>query len=147
MARGITTPGGSVLRAITGADPAAGAEVSQTVPAGKIWELCAVSVQLVQGITDTPQPILVIDDGANVLYEMFGSSAAQAVATTCRYSWAPDCPLTGQVGTAANVHAVAPLPEGLTLPAGYRVRTSTIGLTATGNYGVPSFYVVEYTSI
>src|SRR5438309_11290461 len=39
------------------ADPAAGVEISlQTVPTGAIWRLFSASVQLVQGITQTPLP-------------------------------------------------------------------------------------------
>lgn len=144
MPRGISTPAVSALTTLVGTDPAAGVEVSQTVPAGKTWELIAVSVQLVQGATDTPQPILVIDDGANVVYEMFGSTTAQAVSTTCRYNWASGVALSGLIGATTNVHSVAPLPEELLLPAGFRVRTSTVGLTATGNYGAPTLYFVQY---
>lgn len=134
----------SVWKPVLAADPAAGGECTATVPAGKAWLLMSVSVQLVQGITDTPQPILVLDDGTNVFYEGVGSSAVQAVSTTTRYTWAPDNPLTGQVGATTNVHSTAPLPEGVVLLAGYRVRTNTIGITATGNYGVPVLYVCEF---
>lgn len=134
----------SVWKPVLAADPAANAEVLATVPAGKSWLLMSVSVQLVQGITNTPQPILTLDDGTNVFYESFGSSAAQAVSTTCRYTWAPDSPLTGQVGATTNVHSTAPLPEGLILGPGYRVQTNTLGLAATANYGVPVLYVCEF---
>jgi hypothetical protein len=126
-----------------GADPAAGGEVSITVPAGVRWALLSVSVALVQGATQTPQPILVIDDGTDVLFESFGSSAAQAVSTTCRYTWAPNFPLSGQVGATTNVHSVAPLVPGLVLPAGYRIRTSTLGIGANSDYGVPALMIVE----
>jgi hypothetical protein len=146
MARGIQTGIGALLVTTVGTDAGAGNELSVTVPAGKIWGLISVSVQLVQGITQTPQPILTIDDGTNVFWEMFGSSAAQAVSTTCRYTWAPDCPLTGQIGATTNVHSVAPLAEGLTLLAGYRIRTNTIGIGANSDYGPPSLFVVQYNS-
>ena len=132
------------LKVVSGADPAANAEVAVTVPTGKAWKLLAVTVALVQGITQTPQPILVIDDGTTTIFEGFGSSAAQAVSTTCRYSWAPDLPLSGQVGSGTGVHATAPLPSGLVLPAGARVQTSTLGKGANSDYGVPALYVVEY---
>lgn len=128
---------------INGTNPAANTEISETVPAGKAWLLKAVSVALVQGITQTPQPILVIDDGTDVVFESFGSSAAQAASTTCRYTWAPELSLTGQIGTGANIHSMAPLLEELVLPAGYRVRTVTLGIGANTDYGVPSLYVAE----
>lgn len=128
---------------VAGADPAANVEISDTVPTGKWWMLFSISVSLVQGLTQTPQPILVIDDGANVIFEMIGSSAAQAVSTTCQYTWAPDAPLTGQLGSAAGIHSMAPLPNFLLLGPGFRIRTSTLGLGANSNYGVPSYYVAE----
>lgn len=137
---------GGIVTSITptlGTDQAANTEITETVPAGKYWTLISISVALAQGITQTPQPILVIDDGTNVLYESFGSSAAQAVSTTCRYTWAPGLTLSGQVGTTTNVHSNAPLPEGLILGPGFRIKTNTIGLGANSNYGVPALYYVQ----
>lgn len=128
-----------------GTNPAANTEFSETVPAGKAWRLFAVSVALVQGATQTPQPILVIDDGTDVIFESFGSTTAQAVSTTCQYTWAPGHPLSGLVGATTNVHSVGPLPLGLVLPAGYKVRSSTIGKGANSDYGAPSLFVAEYS--
>jgi hypothetical protein len=128
---------------VLGTNPAANAELAETVPAGSRWKLLAVSVALVQGATQTPQPILVIDDGTNVIFEGFGSSAAQAVSTTCRYTWAPGLTLTAQIGATTNVHSTASLPEGLILPAGYRIRTVTVGIGANSDYGAPTLLVDE----
>jgi hypothetical protein len=130
---------------LTGTNPAANVEISEAVPVGKHWLLYAVSVSLVQGITQTPQPILIIDDGSTgVIFEGFGSSAVQAVSTTTRYNWAPGLPLSAQIGATTDVHATAPLPEGLVLKPGYRIRTNTLGKGANSDYGAPVIYVVEY---
>ncbi len=129
------------LLVVATADPAANAEFSQVVPAGRWWKLGSVSVSLVQGITQTPQPILVIDDGASVLFESFGASSAQNASVTTQYTWAPNLPLTA--GGAATV-ATAPLPAGLVLKPGYRVRSVTLGLGANSNYGPAQIYVAEY---
>jgi hypothetical protein len=107
------------------------------------WYLLSASVACVQGATQTPQPILVIDDGTNVVFESFGSSAAQAVSTTCRYTWAPGLSLSGQVGATTNVHSTAPLPEGLVLLPGWRISTNTIGKGANTDYGAASYLVCE----
>jgi len=131
------------LLQINGVDPAANVEISETVPANKAWQLIAVSVALVNGATAAVRPILVLDDGTDVIYESFGSSVDQAVSTTCRYTWAPNLELSGQVGAGANVHSAASLPEGLVLPAGYRVRTVST-LNAAANYGAPSLFVIQY---
>lgn len=131
------------LTQTNGTDPAANTEFQVTVPAGKSWLLVAVSVALAQGATQTPQPVLVIDDGTDVVFESFGSSAAQAASTTCRYTWAVGLPLTGQVGATTGVHSTAPLPQGLVLGAGWRIGSSTVGIGANSNYGAPSVTYVE----
>jgi hypothetical protein len=126
---------------VLGSDVAANTEISETVTAGETWELVAVSVSLAQAATQTPLPILIVDDGTSVIFEMFGSTTVQAVNTTTQYTWFPGAPLTGQVGATTNVHSTGPLPPGLTLKAGSRIRTSTIGIGANSNYGVPSITV------
>lgn len=131
---------------VTGTNPAANTEISETVTAGQVWEIVAVSIVLVQGATQTPQPILVIDDGTDVMFEMFGSSGAQQASTTCRYTWAPGATLTGQIGATANVHSTAPLPSGLVLVAGSRIRTSTIGIGANSDYAAPQITVRRATA-
>jgi len=87
------------------------------------------------------QPILVLDDGANTIYESVGSSAAQPVSTTGSYTWAPDIQTSGQIGATPNIRSTGALPELVMLPAGYRTRTVTLGIGANTNYGGPSIYV------
>lgn len=123
--------------AVLGADPAAGAEVVVTVPAGEVWRLKSVSVANVQGATGTSQPVLQIDDGANVVFEGYGSTGAQGVTTTCRYTWAPGLPTTAIIGATTAQRSNGALPDGLVLGPGANIKTVTIGLSATTNYGVP----------
>ena len=127
---------------ILGSDPAAGAEISETVPAGKFWIPLSIWVELVQGLTQTPQPILVIDDGATQIFEAIGSSAAQIASSTCKYTWGLDLPLSGQVGATPNTRSTAPLSP-IVLPGGFRIRTVTLGIGANSNYGAPGLYVAE----
>lgn len=144
MADGVASNLSSTFSTIT-ANPAANNEIAvTTVTAGKIWWLKSFSVSLVQGATQTPQPILIVDDGTNVVFESFGSSAAQGVSTTCRYTWAPNLPLTAQIGTTTNVHSTAPLPMYLLMKDGWRISTLTLGLGANSDYGVATICVVEY---
>jgi hypothetical protein len=128
---------------VAGSAPGAGLEAVLTVPAGKWWWPYSVYIVLVQGATQTPQPILFFDDGANAFLESIGSNAAQAVSTTCAYTWAPGMVPTGQVGSGAGVHSNAVIPDGMLLPAGYRIRTSTLGIGANSVYGAPVIYVAE----
>lgn len=134
---------------ILGTDRAAGLELTETVPAGAAWGLIAVSVALVQGATQTPQPALVIDDGTDIFFVSPGSSAAQAAATTCRYTWSQDVGISGQIGATPNINSVGPLPTGfhrIPLLPGYRVRTVTAGIGANTDYGAPVLWVTNYGS-
>lgn len=106
----------------------------------KAWALLAVSVQCVQGATQTPFPSLIIDDGSNVLFQSFCGTAAISAATTVQCTWAPSLPAFGAAATTANT---GPLPYGLILQPGYRLRTSTTGIGANTNYGAPSYLVCE----
>ena len=129
---------------LTGTNPAANTEISETVATGKYYELLSISIALVQGATQTPQPILVLKDSAGtVIYESFGSSAAQGSSTTCQYNWAPGLTLSAQVGATTNVHATAPLPAGLILGPGFTITTNTIGKGANTDYGAPALYVAR----
>jgi hypothetical protein len=133
----------AVYKRFGGTNQAAGSEISEVVPTGKSWFLVSLSVALAQGITQTPQPILVIDDGTNVVYESLGSSAVQAVSTTTQYTWAVGLSLTGQVGAAAAVHSHGSLPWPMLLSPGWRIRTVTLGIGANSDYGVPNLFVIE----
>lgn len=137
--------GPGALTVITGADPAAGAEVAAaafTVPAGKLWEVLSFSVPLVQGATQTPAPALVWDDGTSVLGAAPGSSAAVSAATTTRMTWAAG--LLNITAGAALTANMAPLPR-LLLPAGYRLTTLTAGIGGNTDYGVAKALVREFT--
>lgn len=121
--------------AATGADAAAGAEAGTiTVPAGERWLVRAVSVECVQGLTQTPWPRLVITQGDAVISVQSGT-AAQAVSTTCRHSWVPGGPTTGPLGATTAVTCQGNLPSDLVLEAGATLATSTVGIGANTNYG------------
>lgn len=127
---------------VSGANPAANAEFSLTVPAGERWLLKSVSVALVQAATQTPWPNLVIDDGTNVVWSAPSGTAAQAINTTCQHSWGVASPVTIQGATTA-VKATGPIPDDLVLEAGWRIRSLTTGLGANSDYGIPWAAVVK----
>jgi hypothetical protein len=131
----------ATLTRADGSNPAANAEFSATVPAGQYWLLMSVTVSLVQGATQTPQPTLIVDDGTTTIFQGFGASSAQNSAVTTQYTWAPGNTLTA--GAAATI-ATAPLPAGLVLGPGYRVRSSTLGIGANSDYGAPGLLYVKF---
>src|SRR2546426_1666703 len=78
------------LRALSTADPAANAEIAnQVVPTGALWLLRTFSVQLVQGITQTPLPALQFLDGAGTKYAVVPAmTTALGASTTAQLTWA-----------------------------------------------------------
>lgn len=144
MPAGISSSLNAPAKPVLAVDPAAGAEFTVTVPAGKSWLLLSVTVALVQAGAGASQPLLVIDNGVTTLMESFGSSVAQAITTTCQYTWAPGMVLTGQVGATTDVHSQGSIPYGYVVPSGGRVRSRTVGLSANTDYGIAALWVVEY---
>lgn len=130
---------GGVIRTVTGTNPAAGAEVSETVPAGKEWRLLSIAVALVTSATAaTRRPHLLIDDGTTVSYRR-ASNATQAASLTQNYVFAGEGPEAAVRGT----WVADPLPS-LPLGAGYRIRTSTESIQAGDDYGAPVLLVEEF---
>jgi hypothetical protein len=116
-------------------NPAAGSEVPATdfvVPAGKIWVPLSFSVVLAQGITQTPSPGLVWDDGTNVLGIAPGSTAPVSASTTTRMTWVRRLGVAPTAG-AGLTQNIALLPD-LELEPGYRVSTLTAGIGANTDY-------------
>ncbi len=144
----LTFPGGAVhnpveqlgaVRSIAGTNPAAGAEVSETVPTGARWLLHALSVRLVVDATvANREPMLTLDDGATV-FARFPLAANITASQTRDLTWAA----VGAALTATQSNTlVVPLPP-IPLLAGYRIRTVTANLQAADDYGAPQLLVEE----
>jgi hypothetical protein len=134
----LDSPG--ALRAIVGTDPAAGAEVSETVPTGARQELIAFRVTLVTDATVASRnPILILDDGANAFYHM-ASMLPITASLTSAVAWGKAAQLSI---AAVNSVPTSALPVDNDLLGGFRIRTSTAALQAGDNYGAPVYLVRE----
>lgn len=145
----IAFPGGFVrsmlegpgnIRSIAGSNPAAGVEVSETVPTGARWRLIALAAQLVTDATAANRlPRLLIDDGASVYYQS-DPAAAQTAATTVNHVAGAAVQRSAVVSSTASWA----LPNDLRLSAGHRIRTSTASLQAGDNWDIPQLLVEEW---
>lgn len=139
---GAAPDGPGTIRSITGTDPAAGAEISETVPADARWRLMGVGLTLVTDATAANREVrLVIDDGTTIIAEI-PAGVTQVASETRRYSFGAGFP---RGAGAQSLNVIAPLPP-VVLGAGYRVRTLTTNLQAGDNYGAPQLLVEEWTS-
>jgi hypothetical protein len=132
-----------VPRVVTGTNPAANTECSDTVPAGKCWLLRSYALTCVQGLTQTPLTSLTVTDtSSTVVYSYPGTSSAQNASVTLAMRWAPGLSLSA--GGAAT-SATAPIADDMILPEGYSLVTSTAGKGANTDHGAPTIYVYEYS--
>lgn len=128
------------MRSIVGTTPASGAEISETVPAGAVWRLSLFSFSITTtAAAGSRNPVLVIDDGVNILATLPPNFSPPA-STTWNYSYGAGLPSfdVGQPGS------IEPLPVDLYLPAGFRIRTVTGTLVAGDQYTSPKYLVEEW---
>lgn len=124
------------IRAVTGTDPAAGSEVSETVPTRACWRLVSLSVSCAVGAADIT-PTIVIDDGTNV-------QARTNLGTLTNGQTEEITAAPGLVARDAGGNVIeAPLPSDLMkLLAGWRIRFT--GVTGDDNYAAPQIWVEEW---
>jgi len=139
---GINSPveGPGALRSVLGTDPAAGAEISETVPDNARWRLHSVRAALVTDVTAPTRTVGVfVDDGTTSLFTVY-SQTVQAASTTQAYNLAAYAYLPGP----AAGQIFLPLPGGVYLSAGWRIRTLTYALAGGDNWGAPQMLVEEW---
>jgi hypothetical protein len=127
-------------RTISGTDPIAGAEMSETVPAGARWLLKTFNVGFVASAAAANRAtVLTIDDGANILTQC-GTNVIVTAAQLAIYRFGQGLPFL----TIGALHYNLPLPLGLLLGPGYRIRTITTNLQAGDDYTAPVYHVEEF---
>lgn len=131
--------GAGMIRSVAGTNPAAGVEVSETVPTGARWRILSLTCQLVNDATvGNRQVFLIIDDGTTTL-AIVGFLANQTANATDLYSWSN----WGASNALSALGINFPLPA-FPLMAGWRIRTSTGTFQAGDNWGAPALMVEEW---
>ena len=129
------------IRSITGTAPGAGAEISETVPAGARWDLLAFFTTLTTSVAAANRvPALFLDDGANVFIKS-SQQGNQIASLAWDYLWAP-----GDQSQAAGNRLIvtSSLPVPVRLGAGYRLRTNTTAIQAADQWAAPQYVVREW---
>lgn len=123
-----------------GTNPAAGVEISETIPTNSIALLKSFQFQLVTGaVAATRRVVIVIDDGTNELYR-FDSQSTQIISLTRNYRCAGYKLQPADNGT--YIYVAIPFPIFVT--EGYRIRTITENLDPLDNYGAPIYQLEEW---
>lgn len=141
------------IHSLVGANPAAGAEVAEVVPANTVWKLNAISVVFVASAQAANRlPYLVVDDGSTVYLVRAKEDLPITAGLTRTIAWIQGNELTATVSEAladgaATVIWLLKLPAGersLYLWPGYRIRTLTTALDAADDYAAPKYNVEEW---
>ena len=133
--------GGGALRSITGATPAAGAEISETVPTGARWDLVAFRAIFTTSVTAaTRKPCLLLDDGTNV-YIRLSISSTQSASLSANYNWLQG---QGTIVLDGSLDFLSPLPVNVRLGSGHRIRTTTASIQAGDQWSTIQYLVREW---
>lgn len=126
-------------RTITGADPSAGAEVSQTVPTGLDWRLLSFRTTLVTDANvANRQVFLTFTDGV-VTYQRWPANATQAASLSYTYIWGHG----SSVPALTGLFAFGPLVQQCPLVSGIVINTSTTDIQVGDNFTSPFIHVLE----
>lgn len=132
--------GPGVIRSITGTNPAAGAQISETVPTGARWRLLSLLATLVTDANAaTREPALTFDDGTNV-YARYPATQTQAASLTRRFQWGDATPLAALQQDAT---IIAEIPT-LQLLGGHRIGTLITNSQAGDDWAAPQYLVEEW---
>lgn len=132
--------GQGFLRIIAGTNPAAGVEVSETVPTNARWRLVAFLATLVTDATAATRTAqLLIDDGVTT-FLLILPTTTQIASLTRQYNGKAVGLDPQPIGTQLTWG----LPPDIYIPAGGRIRTSTINLQAGDNWTAPQYMVEEW---
>lgn len=134
---GVEGPG--VLQSLAIANPAAGADWSQSVPTAARWLVRGGAATLVTSVAvATRQVALVIDDGVNTLFTI-EAGTTQLASLTQVYSLLPGQTTATLISTQLPIY----IPPDLRLFAGWRIRTSTGAIQVTDQWSAIRLLIEE----
>lgn len=132
--------GAGNIRVIVGTDPAAGAEISETVPTGARWRFISLRATLTTSAAAANRVVgLTFDDGTNgyaAAYANFNQAASNAF--TYYFS------NTGLNHVQTSIDAMVSTPPNVMMAAGHRLRTLTGAFDAGDNWTAPIYEVEEW---
>jgi hypothetical protein len=135
-------PGTGEIVQIAGADPAAGAQMLETVPAGHRWRLLSVRIALTTSATAANREIgLCIETDAPQLYFFSPSRQNQIASLSRSYNFFPGVATTTPV---TNTEFTVPIPDNQYLLPGYRLETCATNFQVGDDIGVPRIQVERW---
>lgn len=138
-----TKPHLEELKLVITANPAAGTELSHTVPSDVAWLVVGAYIGLTTNATAANRRLSLVFDDGTTNFARLPIGVTQAANLTYTYSFAPGLPRASAV--ESNV-VVSPLPDFM-LPSGYRIRTLTENIQSGDDFTAAALYVVEFSLV
>lgn len=132
--------GPGTVRLITGTDPAAGVDFSETVPTGARWRLLALRVLNVTDATVLNRSVAITYSDGTIIFGATQSPNSQPASVTYNYNYM----LSGAdraLVTTATIPIRLPM---IYLLAGYKVASVVSGIQAGDNLSAPILLVEEW---
>ena len=137
------TEGAGLIRSIPGTDPAAGVEISETVPTFARWRLLGIQATLVTAGLGGVRPELVIDDGGQIIAR-YASAHVMGAGETVIVSWNT---WAANELSVATIDSTRPISQHAILLPTFRIRTVTQNLHAGDNWGPPQLWVEQWFNL
>jgi hypothetical protein len=130
------------IRTIVGTTPAAGADISETVPNNRRWILLALNASLTTSAAVANRNVTaVFDDGANKFHH--GSTFfAQVASSAFEYSFYPSLISVAAQDGVQPLAVIVPMP----LRGGFRIKTATAAIQAADQWTAPIYSFLEWGS-
>jgi hypothetical protein len=134
--------GMQLVRSVPVAQPAAGAEWTQAVPPGAIWEILNIRFQLVtSAVVANRTSSLLVRDGDTAIAARFGPQSTQGATTTVQHNFSSGYGATNSQGLQA-----APLPvPPIIMPGAWSLASFTSNLDVGDQYSGIVLAVREWT--
>lgn len=135
-------PTQGALVTVTSANPAAGVELSHTVPAGQYWKVRAIRFTLVAAAAAASRFVHLQfkDASGNIIYDCV-SNTAQIISETKTYACFPNN--AGGNPTDGGI-IYLPIPSEIILTDDFTINTLTTALNAGDNFGTMVIHIERY---
>lgn len=129
------------LRNILGSDPAAGSEISETVPTNAVWKLRAIGFRLVTDANVATRRVELVFSSPTIDFFQLSIQSTQVASQSRDYSYG--LKLGFEQAAFLNNEIATSLPD-ILLRAGAVIETNTISLQIGDDYGRPQLLVEEW---
>jgi len=136
----LMTSGPGYIHLLTGTDPAANVEISETVPTNTVYLLETLYFSLVTDANAADRTVAVTFDDGTSEFMRVEPNIVQVASKTYYYTFGIGFPEDIALKKDA-IHA--PLPD-MPLPEAYRIKTVTDNRQATDNFGAPLLRIREW---